>query len=261
LDNLPGSGLPINGYGFGDGQVDNEFSTLESSLNHDLFSPSNALSFYNQAQGLLPNGTVNSVNGVDIRFDYFGETDPIFYASGGINHGNAHFESIAGNIHGDREMLGSSDMFNLYFGGANDNIEFTTAYITAIDTNQASFNYSQPIKKLFLLGSILKSMYASNDAGCGLTFSPYTPEQNVGIDTPEINDFGMFPNPTSNSFTIVQDISDSGLLKITSLSGSLIMEHYFGKELQVSMEDAAPGMYLVTLLTENGVVTKQLVKR
>ncbi|MFT6923715.1 MAG: hypothetical protein ACJA1C_002730 [Crocinitomicaceae bacterium] len=259
LDNPPGSGLPINGYGFGDGQIDNEFSTLESSIFTSY--PGNILSWYNMAQGLLPDGTVNSVNGVDIRYDYFDDTDPTFYASGGVNHGNAHFESTAGNTPGERQILGSSDIFNLYAGGANDHIEFTTAYIAAIDTNQASLNYYQPVKKLFQLGTTLKSMYAANDAGCGLTFSPYTPEQNVGIDTPEINDFGMFPNPTSNSFTVVQDVSDSGLLKITSLNGTLIMEKSIGKEQVISMKDAAPGMYLITLITENSIVTKQLLKR
>lgn len=259
VDNAAGGGLPVNGYGFGDGQIDNECSTLESSLRltQGYVAPSE---FYNVMHGVLPNGTPNSVNGVDIRYDYFGDTDPTFYASGGINHGNAYFEGFSGNVPGDRFIFGSSSEFDLYANGQNM-IEFTTAHIAAVDTNMASFNNIDPVKKLFFMGTFLKSMFEANDAGCNMTFDPYISDESVGVDELETLDFSIYPNPVEDELTVMQDFANQGVLTITSISGHLILKVETGKETKISTSRMAPGVYLVTLQTARGVITKQLIKR
>lgn len=259
IDNAPGSGMPVNGYGFGDGQTDNEYTTLESSkIFYTTTGAWTPLEMYNLSQGNFFDGTPNSVNGVDVRFEYFGDTDPAYYASGGINHGNNFFESTAGNPPGDRMLVGASAPVNLT-GGSNEYAEYTTAYITAIDTTAATFIYLQPVKKLFFLGGILKGMYADNNAGCGMNFGPYISDVTLGLEE-QTMEFSMYPNPATQSVTIVHEMAGEVGVRMTDLNGKVIWSGTAEQEVTISLAGLESGMYLVTLSSEQGYVTRRLIK-
>ena len=260
LDNQIGSGMPINASGLNDGIVDNECSTMESSINMSGTSyPITPAEAYNTAQGLYPNGTPLTVNGIEIRFDYFDDTDPAFYASNGVDHGNGYFEAIAGNIPGDRHIVSSSGSFNLDQSN-NYETEILSAYILAIDTNQSTLNNYQPVKQLFLMGGQLKQRFDNNQLGCNLTFDTYISENYVGLIQPEKSpQFHLFPNPNKGQFTI-QSNEIIKQVTVYSLDGKQMagIEVNNNKKL-IDLDSLSTGVYLISIEFDNHTLTKRMV--
>lgn len=259
MDNDGTGGFPVNAYGLSDGTPDNEFSTLESSMR---YSPSTSVTtpamFYNVAQGILPNGTPNSVNGVDIRFDYFGESDLSFYASGGVNHGNLNYEFINGNAPGDRSIWGSSAQFDLSLGSM---VEITGVYITAIDTTTNTTDLLAPVKHLFELGTILKGMYGNNMAGCDLTFDPYVSD--LTLSTEEITplpEFTLYPNPTGGDLYVRTEVSETCEWFLVDLQGNVLQTGELNGQTQISLHGLSAGIYLLNLKTDGQLISKRVVK-
>lgn len=255
-DNDGTSGFSVNAYGLSDGTTDNEFSTLESSLQYipDTSFTTPAL-FYNILQGIYPDGAPNSVNGVDIRFDYFGESDPNFYASGGIDHGNMNYEFIPP---GDRAIWASSGQFNL---DPSNVIEITSAYITAIDTNMAANSLQQPLNRLFSLGTILKDMYGNNAAGCELSFNPYVSDLTLSLGESEIlPEFSIYPNPTKGELHVRTDASGPCNWQLIDMQGKVLKIGELNSQTIISLADLSSGLYLFSIQTASHTLSKRVVK-
>src|SRR5690606_6421309 len=113
-------------------------------------------------QGKFQNGSNQQMNGVDSRYAYFGTSDPQFYASSGVDHGNNTSEVTLMNPQGDRRIYAGTGPVDVTMSFA-DTVKLVTAYIVAHDSINPSFD---ELTTLFNFGSQLKSQFAMNDAGC-----------------------------------------------------------------------------------------------
>lgn len=71
-----------------------------------------------------------------------------------------------------------------------------------------------------------------------------------GIEISKKSDFEIYPNPSSGQFTVTFDnLNNGGLLKVTNLMGEIILEMPVTHQvqIQVHLENAAPGIYFLTV--------------
>lgn len=244
LDDAFGAGLnqSVNGIGFGDGVVDNEHWGMTSSRTfsngsfYPYAEPHNIQSMFHISKGLLSNGDSIVFNGIPINQTYFGNSDPLFYASGGQNHGNNFSEITQNNPSGDRRILASSGPGNFAVG---DTLEFIQAWIVSLDTTAPS--HLNSVEKLFLDAAKIKQYYVQNHIGCGKTFDGI--EEDLALEENErLEALVLYPNPTNGSFRI-KGVEQPEMIK--AFSG-------VGAEVKVEMEngsfvlkDASPGIYLI----------------
>ena len=238
----PFNNQSVNGLGFGDGILDNEYWGMTKSrfytngAGFPFGNPSSSWEFYNMVHGLLNNGDSIYVNNVSVVQTYFGNSDPLFYASGGLNHGNNFSEITQNNPSGDRRILASSGPGNFAVG---DTLEFIQAWIVSLDTTAPS--HLNSVEKLFLDAAKIKQYYVQNHIGCGKTFDGI--EEDLGLEENErLEALVLYPNPTNGSFRI-KDVEQPEMIK--AFSG-------VGAEVKVEMEngsfvlkEASPGIYLI----------------
>lgn len=263
-DNAVGIGVneSVNGFGFGDGIIDNEYYGLESSSPLDLISgfPTSVNTYYEFFQGQEMGGAYPQVNGVDVRHTYYGRSDPSFYTSGGIDHGNFYYEFASGNLPGDRRIIGSTGPLNLNGNDPNANsIELVTAYISSIDTVNMPANIAEPLDRLFVLGSQLKAMYQQNLGACGVSFDPYITSEGLSIEELALEAY-VYPNPANDRVYIaVPTVSTYGV-EIYDLQGRQV---YANKQLQnvteIEVSDWNSGVYVIHITTDQGSTSRKLI--
>jgi hypothetical protein len=163
IDNAVGvaSDQSVNGFGFGDLIIDNEYFGLVSSYtNMTSFAYATPKEFYNWIQGKDATGNYTQVNGVDTRHHFFGNSDLQFYSAWGLDHGNNHSEVTAGTTPGDRYIHGGSGPFSMNSEDSTTNtMQFLTAYIVAIDSILLPTDPNgDPVQKLHRLGQAIKEI-------------------------------------------------------------------------------------------------------
>ncbi|MBU2018656.1 MAG: T9SS type A sorting domain-containing protein, partial [Bacteroidetes bacterium] len=251
----PFANQSVNGIGFGDGEIDNEYWGLTSSRSYNQFSSypytdSYLLQdFYNQTKGFNSDGTQNTVNGVPVVQSFFGNSDPFFYASQGVNHGNNHSEEINNNPPGDRRLLSSSGPGNYAVG---DTIEIIQAWLVSLDTNAG--NAYSSVTKLKSDAAKLRQYFLTNDLGCGKSFGSI--EDDLSVQEKELFEFKMYPNPSRGVFTVfVPDANYS--IEIYSVSGQKTDFTQIGHQIQIN--DPKGGIYIIQVQSEKGIASKKMV--
>lgn len=254
-------GESINGVGFGDGIPDNEYFTLESSivtftsLNLPT-EPNDLASLYTSMRGLNGDGTPKIVNGVTVYHTYFGNSDPLFYSSHGVDHGNNHSEITEGNSPEDRRLHCASGPADFEMG---DTLTLVNAYLAAIDT--VNLSPVNSLTKLFEHGATIKNFYAQNTDACGNNFNPFISDLTLSTPTYGIAQILLYPNPTSASFK-VKGITGSANVQIFDLNGRLVAEETNFKDGQeISIQNLDNAVYLVSVEDEIGKQVIRLVKR
>lgn len=265
-DNNIGIGVneSVNGFGFADALVDNEYLTLESfraTNNGSVFpytDPFTLAEGYNVYQGRLSNGSDVLLGGSPITFEYFGNSDPWFYASNGVDHGNNYTESTAGNFAGDRRVYAGSGPVHLTSANV-DTFELISAYLVAHDTISASpVNFGLDI--LFQRASQLKTQFAQNIAGCGSTFGLYESPHHVGVEELEMT-ASIYPNPTQSIIKVMTDKTEMQSIQLYSMDGLMVVDQKVdGNTSLIDLSALRSGIYLVKINTTNGTVTKKVSK-
>lgn len=84
----------------------------------------------------------------------------------------------------------------------------------------------------------------------------------VGIDQPTEMDFNVYPNPSSNSFQLTFGAPVSGLLQVRNATGQVVYQTQMEdvKEQDLPSETWLSGSYFVSLYTNQGRSTQQLLK-
>lgn len=258
-DNLYGgmSDQTTNGLGFGDGIVDNEFIGLSSSVffhqtsTYPFIDPTDFPSYYYTLQGLNLDGSPMQLGGIDIRHSFFGNSDPNFYSSYGIDHGNNYSEITANNPAGDRRIMGGSGPGELNSG---DTIEYLTAYVYGIDTS--SFAFPLGVQNLFDHASVIKAAYINNSLGCNSSFDPYiakTQPLKTG------NTIIVFPNPFNSSVQI-KGISTNAILSISDINGKQLYLDTIQNNEIIPLESLAKNIYIMKVQDGENVYMKRIVK-
>ena len=101
----------------------------------------------------------------------------------------------------------------------------------------------------------------------GRTISkPFVIGDIVGIsETPARSSFSVFPNPASEAITImVNGIDGAQQLRLFDMNGRLLLDEVWNTstsaQRSIALGEAAPGLYLVTLSTDNGILQQRVIK-
>ncbi len=253
-------GESINGLGFGDGIADNEYYSLEASYFATNAQPFpfviyDEQSSYFASQGLYPNGSPKQVNGVDVRYDYFGTSDGLFYGSNGVDHGNNYSEASVPNAPGDRRIHSSSGPGAL---SPSDTLEIITAYVYARDSINPSVDNS--ILALFEYGETLKQGTANNSFGCGNSFDPYISNNTADIEENVAIPIGIYPNPTNNGITVTGLSGDSKIV-VMSINGTILLEkNTVAEQSNIDLSNFTSAVYIVIVNDNNGSRSARVIK-
>lgn len=248
----------INGMGFADGIADNEFYTQESAYLYGLLggAQNTLISSYNTLKGLNPDGSPKQINGVTIRHDYFGTSDPLFYSSHGVDHGNNYSESGGFNPPGDRRMIEGSGPMSLT---PVDTLVLIEAFVVGVDT--VNLSPANSVARLFEHGQTLRDFYIQNNSACGNNFDPYVTDQQLSTVEEKLEQIVLYPNPASMSFKL-KGIAGSGAVQIIDLNGRIVLaENDLIDGQEISIEGLDTAVYLVSVEDENGKHVIRLVKR
>jgi hypothetical protein len=87
---------------------------------------------------------------------------------------------------------------------------------------------------------------------------------NVGInELREIENMVVYPGNNQNEIYIVKSnkLNSGSIVEVLSIDGKLIRQYPGGtNQMQFDLSDAAPGVYVVKLITDDGLYTKKIVK-
>jgi hypothetical protein len=241
----------INGCGFEDGIVDNEYYTLESSYS-SYYGEQSIQNYYNRFQGKNSNGNFPQVNGVDVRYVYFGNSDPFFYGSWGNDHGNDNSEISLNNNSGDRFIGGFTGKTNLIADDPTRNTyEIVTAYITAMDSITPN---ADVLSKLFNFGTQLKTLYNNGSNLCGTILAP-----NAAIPEIKKDNILIYPNPTEGLLHIVRDGNQAATELLLLNSQGMIIERARIDETDFvfSLQNYPSGLYLIRIGDKSVKVIKR----
>ena len=88
-------------------------------------------------------------------------------------------------------------------------------------------------------------------------------DQVLSVKGVEASDFSVYPNPTNNILNISNKTNDLiNTVQITDLTGKTIKESNFiaKSSIQMNIGDIAAGVYMMTIKTDKGSITKKIVK-
>ncbi|MDG1331011.1 MAG: T9SS type A sorting domain-containing protein [Crocinitomicaceae bacterium] len=246
-----------NGIGFADGTPDNEYYTLETSFVYAQSGAPNSLTqWYAIAQGLDQNSFPKTVNGVDVRHDYFGTSDANFYSSYGIDHGNNHSEGGLANTAGDRRMTSASGPSTFL---TTDTMVLLKAYVVGVDTVNLSPDSS--LVRLFENGQELRDLYTQNATFCGNTFDNYVSPSTLAVEEEKIEQIFIYPNPATQHIQF-RGIVGQANLNILDLNGRLVLSDQDiddNRSIDISFLDTA--VYLIQISNESGTQTIRMIKK
>lgn len=251
------TGESVNGLGFGDGIIDNEFNTLESSYFFGAGNqiPINLPQMYNVSMGLNPDGSANLAQGtVPTRFTYFGDSDPLYYSTGGITLGSTYSEIAAGNAPGERYTFASTGKSDLLLG---DTLVYIDAYLAAVDSVNLGNTALYSVNKLFERAQEVKNFFESGNIGCGYNFNPTT------LELPEVvrPSVQLYPNPTNSSLTVNLLNGTEMTTEVRDLNGRLVLNaQKSGATTTLDFSTLENATYLVIVSNELGTTVSRVIK-
>ncbi|MES2798982.1 MAG: T9SS type A sorting domain-containing protein [Bacteroidota bacterium] len=98
-------------------------------------------------------------------------------------------------------------------------------------------------------------------SGCKDTSNCVNFTGSLGLTDLAFSSIQLFPNPTTNSFSIQIADNQSYHLRITDLNGKAIFQQaYVSNGTVITTNDLAPGSYFITFSGEKQTITKRLIK-
>lgn len=266
LDDSPGVGnfQTVNGFGYNDGIIDNEFKGLEFS-NYYVSSapamradPQSSSNFFNTLTGKWTLGDAKTYggNGLDplndsifSRYSYPDDSDPMHYGTYGVDPGFAWSEVSNGNpTNMDKRMIGS-------FGSTPLAPGQQITYHSAVLISKRIPGFLVSNQDLFAKAGHIRRVFAANQTDCGQTFGNLTEEMITGLaPAPELLNMNIYPNPFTDIIQIeAADFGGEVLVQIFDLQGKEVFrssEKTSLFSLNLASQDA--GMYLLQLSNEKG---------
>lgn len=267
----------VNGYGFGDGTIDNEYLGLENSFvfTGSGISAQSDPQFYDQyanylngfwkfgdtlyygGSGFAPNST-----SLRTKFMYPGDSDTLFYGTGGVNPGFtpwSEFEPMGtgstSNQAGDRRITGSTGSQKLLIG---DTVIYDIVYVISNDTSVVTA-IDQSSNNLFAKCKVIKENFNNNAGSCGITFDPI--EQDLAVSEQIVNNVLVYPNPTNGTFRISGLMNPNSTIAIYDLEGRLLFEQQnINTQTEFSLADFKGNLFMISVQDGSNHFIKRIVK-
>lgn len=259
----------VNGTGFGDAIIDNEYWGLEHFMAYSIGNgqfpgdgdPINTADYYNYMRGrwrdggqMVWGGNGSPTPGPDtiIKYMYPDTSDPYFYSTGGIPV-PAWSESNSGSQPGDRRGIGSTGPFTFSPGAR---IDISLAFVFGRDY-QNTGNLAGVAVMQERVDSI-RSYYENGftTTACGLTLSVNEEE------LPE-NDLVIYPNPFNETMTIEYELENrTGKLRVISMVGQVVHTQAVNSyRTTLDLSELSNGIYFVQVMDGSKIVTKKVLKQ
>lgn len=269
LDNSFGisAGQSVNGYGFSDGIIDNEYRGLDfsfayynngGSYSSAMSTPIACSDYYNYLSNKWKDGTplhyggtghLSNPNTTDTicKFSFPANSDPLGFGTNGIIM-PPWDEFSSNNIPFDRRILGSSGPFTFQPGQKQT---FDIAFVYARDTINAWPQGS--LNLLELRVDSLRQMFLQDNTPCGLSFSGIDKINNVKT----LNKLKIYPNPNNGVFRIefTPHLNEKSIYVYDSV-GKLVINKTIESHgnVQVDLSALDNGVYYVKTLNSFGKV-------
>lgn len=237
---LPGQS--VNGYGFNDGIIDNEYGGLYASVAFsginapaEMSDPTLANQWYNMLNGyfrfgdqMFYGGTGFSgapgVTTIPAKFMYPGNEDTYHAGTGGVDPGFtwSEFEPTgtgsSSNQSGDRRVGYS---FGKAAFNSGEFIELDYAYLFKRQASQTTV-FMDPVNELFTKASGIRSAFFSNQGPCGINFDPVPVDLGIDEAGKPMVSFGVYPNPTTGVVRIANVSNAGGNIQVFDINGKLL---------------------------------------
>lgn len=259
LDDLKGinPNQTVNGYGFNNQIIDDEFKGLEysrTSTNSEIITEPTPLNYYYNF--MTGNNTLIGPNDMNYRYSFPGSSDPSFYGTYGIDPGFNWSEETTFSAPSDRRMCGAFGATSLYPG---QKITFHSAFLEgkrAVGAGQSQID-------LFAKAVVIKKAFENNKTSCGKTFDNLT-ENDVHVinDNLENLEITVFPNPFfSELYVEISDLDDNTSLIVFDLNGKKLIENKITTKFHVvNTNNFASGIYFLKVENLKGKSVKKAIK-
>ena len=273
IDNPFGIGLneSINGLGFGDGIIDNEYWGLERFKGYPSgcgFAgcwgmPSSRYDFFNYLNGKWDDGskTVWGGNGngaatggtIPAKYLFPSTSDPLWYGTNGVVTTPTNWTEFGeGNPSGDRGGLGTTGPFTFE---PDSSISVTIALTFAQDYQNTGQLVALPIlqERIDSIRSYFSTGFVSV---CGGVLS-------VNDINEQENSLLVYPNPFNNGLTINYKLQNkTTVLEIYNLIGEKIITQTITEGATVINLTTQPkGIYFVSVIDGNNRISRKIIKQ
>lgn len=257
----------INGFGFGDGIIDNEHWGMEHFLPFDASSnsfngfPNTDKDYYHYQSGKWKDSTVFVFGGnghisgggtIPTKYLFPGNSDTYFYGTNGIVttpwSGSFNFGS-------DIRGVGSSGPFTLL---ANGSTEITVAFVFGIDyTTPGNFAGLPVLQER--VDSIRSYFLDDFQSVCGGTITAI----NENAKKTSVKEIRLYPNPFNNQFIVEYELEKSSAnLTIYNLMGVKVAEQILtSSKTMVDLSNVSNGIYFAVIVDGNIKTNQKIVKQ
>jgi hypothetical protein len=274
LDNgigiLPGQ--TVNGYGYNDGIVDNEYTGLEAATTFTGTAPSgqadptSAEGWYNVLNGLYQFGDqmYYSNSSIPTKYIYPGDQDTYHYGTGGADPGFGWYEGAptgpgsSANPPGDRRnaySFGKTALSNGEF------VELDYAYLIQRQSAPGTVIF-EPVTDLFVKASAIRSAFLSNNGPCGMNFNPIPVDLGIEESTLEGADlFTVYPNPTTGVVRINGISETGGTIQVFDINGKLLQTITNYQAMQtIDLSGLDGNIFILRISNESKTAQKRVVR-
>lgn len=258
----------VNGYGFGDGLVDNEYLGMNYSAyftngaEQMMADPNKSIEWKNYLSGKWRNGAPiyfggdayqNQTTSLETRYVFPDESDPQFAATNGVDPGQIWDASVI--VQYDHRILGS-------FGSTSLIPDQKVEYHAALFHSEPFVGVKASLPSLFLKASEVKTMFNTNITPCQQSFSNIQQQDVTGLENGDETSFLVYPNPFDNSLTIELSSIDATSVRIFDLQGKQVFqETIFDARNEIQLPQLTKGIYLIELSNTQGQSsTRKLIK-
>ncbi|MNJ86584.1 hypothetical protein D3C87_40870 [compost metagenome] len=279
LDNEIGilPGQSVNGYGFNDGVIDNEYYGLEVgnmySGNGGMFNmsdPSTSAEWYNMLNGYFRFGDTIFYGGTGFQsgtlpthYMYSGNEDTYHAGTGGVDPGFGWYEfdplgsGSQPNLPGDRRCGFS---FGKTAIGSGEFVEVDYIYLIKRQSAPAASLF-EPVTELFAKASAIRTAFLTNDGPCGINFEPTPVDLSVEENSISGNQFTLYPNPTTGLIRIKGISETGGTVQIFDINGKILQTitgYQPAQELDLSELEGS--LFILQITSESKTEQKRVVK-
>ena len=266
IDDMPGIGAfqTVNGMGFNDGIIDNEYKGLEFSKSYTSMGP------IADSDPVLPMEWFNTLNGknrfgdslfygqsqIPSRYSFPGNTDPLFYGTYGTDPGFSWTEEQAMQLPGDRRISGSFGSGPL---AAGEHITYHSAVLAGKRSGQG-----QSQQDLFAKSKHIRAAFDRNLTSCGQTFGNTTQDQVTSLPEHKHElDIRVYPNPFSDEvYLVIPGTISYTDIQLYDINGKMILsETVTGTNHTIRTTELKNGIYFLNIQNAKGVATKKLIKQ
>ncbi|MFB6257482.1 MAG: T9SS type A sorting domain-containing protein [Flavobacteriales bacterium] len=259
----PGYGS-VNGIGFNDGSVDNEFFGMQHAYYYNRSgypaAPMIVSEYFRYMRGRWADGdtiwhfggdgTDTSYQGT--RFVFPWDSDPQNFATYGSSHG-FWSEDSAGNAPGDRKSFATSGPIS---AGPGDTLELDLAYVAAQDPD--TLGAHAPLDELKARVDTIRQYYMNDAVPCSDGSFSSMEENEASFQV------SVFPNPSQGRFKIeLKGRNSSYRYELYSMRGELLRQGRWRGSGQRSLRlhEQDNGLYFLRIRSEGESKVLKLMKR